>query len=103
MLGVVKVFFGFHEHVVDIGLHCVAQQRSEYLSHQPLISCPSILKLERHHIIAVQPVRCNEGRAWEFDDTQRKRPETTAFRARLQCQQFGLFMARGSYLLGMFR
>ena len=61
MLAVVEAFFGLQKHVVDIGLHCVTQQRSEYLSHQPLISCPNILQAERHHMIAVYPVQHNEG------------------------------------------
>ena len=46
MLGVVEEFFGFHEHVVDIDFHCVAQQRSEYLSYQSLKTCPAFFKLK---------------------------------------------------------
>ena len=43
MLGVVEAFFGFHEHVFNIGFHGDAQQWLEYLSYQSLISCPNIL------------------------------------------------------------
>ena len=55
MLGVVKALFGLYKQVVDIDFHGVAQQRSEYLSYQSLISCPSILQAKRHHITAYNP------------------------------------------------
>ena len=53
MLDVVEAFLGFHKHIVDVSLHGVSQQRSEYLSFQPLISCPDIPQAKRHHIVAV--------------------------------------------------
>ena len=61
MLDVIESFSGFHKHIVDIGFHGIAQQRSEYLSYQSLMGCPSILQSKAHHIITVYPMRCNEG------------------------------------------
>ena len=62
MLCVIEALFEFYKHIIDIDLHGFAQQLSEYLSYQPLISWLDILRTKRHHIVAVQPVRCNEGR-----------------------------------------
>ena len=53
MLGVVEALLGFYKQVIDIGFHGVAQQRLEYLSYQPLISCLCILQGKGHHTVAV--------------------------------------------------
>ena len=53
MLDVIKEFSGFYKHIVDMGFHGVAQERSEYLSYQSLIGCPGILQFKRHHVVTV--------------------------------------------------
>ena len=53
MIGVIEALFGLYKHIIDIDLHVFSQQRLEYLSYQPLISCLDILQAKRHHIVVV--------------------------------------------------
>ena len=53
MLGVIEGPFRLYKHIFDVDLHGFSQQRSEYLSYQPLISYPGIFQAERYHVVAV--------------------------------------------------
>ena len=50
---VIGAFFGFDEHIISINLHGFTDQRSEYLGHHPLISCPSVFQAKQHYVVAV--------------------------------------------------
>ena len=58
----IRVFFGFNKHIVDINFHGLAYQWTKYLCDQSLIGCSCVLQTKRHHIVVVQPVWRNEGR-----------------------------------------
>ena len=53
MRHVVEAFFGLDEHIVDIDLHGLAYQRSNYLTYQPLISRSDVFQAKRYYIITV--------------------------------------------------
>ena len=58
---VIKAFFGFYEHIIDINLHGFTYQGSKNLGHHPLISCPCIFQTKRHYVVAVQSVGRDKG------------------------------------------
>ena len=58
---VIREFFEFDEHIIDVHLHGLNHQWSEYLNHHPLICCPYVFQDKRHYVVAIQSVLCNEG------------------------------------------
>ena len=58
---VIGAFFGLDKHVIDINLHGFTYQRSDYLSHHPLIGSPYFFQVKRHYVVVVQSMWCNEG------------------------------------------
>jgi hypothetical protein len=51
-----------HQHIIHVDLHVSAYLLPEHLVDQSLVGSPSILQLERHHLVAVQPPVNDEGR-----------------------------------------
>ena len=58
---VVRAFFRFFEHIIDINLHGCTYQGLEYPGHHPLISCPFIFQTKQNYVIVVQSVGSDKG------------------------------------------
>lgn len=57
----------FHQHVVNISLHCVTQHISRQSVHHPLVSRTDVNKLERHHCVLIDVITTsNEVRDTSF-------------------------------------
>ena len=49
MSDVVNFFLAFHEHIIDVNLHCFSDFFSEHTVYEALVSCSRIPKSEGHH------------------------------------------------------
>uniref|UniRef100_A0A0D3CG99 Uncharacterized protein n=1 Tax=Brassica oleracea var. oleracea TaxID=109376 RepID=A0A0D3CG99_BRAOL len=50
-----------NQHVVDVHFHSDAQLICEHLVYKSLVGCSGVLQTERHDLIAVRSLICDEG------------------------------------------
>ena len=56
-----RLFFTLDEHVIHVHFHVSQDLFTEHLVYQPLVGCSCIFQPEEHHLVAVEPLACDEG------------------------------------------